>query len=65
VEFAQRLLEVARTNDDKKLPIDQREVNLGTSKRIQSILSSIIDEDVCGDIPLSYDFAQIASSLKV
>jgi len=34
LDFAQRLLDVARTNSDKKLPVEQREVNLGTTKRI-------------------------------
>lgn len=34
IDFVKRLLEVARKNDDKNLPIEQREVNLGTSKRI-------------------------------
>eukprot|EP00347_Sterkiella_histriomuscorum_P008091 403346405 len=64
VNFAQRLLEVSRKNSDKKMPEEQKEVKLGTSKRIEAILSAIIDEDVCGDQPLSFDFSQIASSLK-
>lgn len=33
-DFVKRLLDVARTNDDKNLPVEKRDVNLGTSKRI-------------------------------
>lgn len=56
ISFVQRLLDVAKKNSDKKTPEEQKEVRLGTSKRIETILSSIIDEDVCGDQPLSWDF---------
>jgi len=31
IDFVQRLLEVARKNSDKKLPENEREVNLGTT----------------------------------
>ena len=62
--FVQRLLEVVQKNDNKSLPADQREVSLGTSKRIQAILTSIIDEDVVAHNPLSYDVSHIASILK-
>ena len=46
LEFVQRLFETARNNE--KLPSNEKEVNLGTTKRIQAILAAIIDEDVCG-----------------
>lgn len=49
INFVQRLLEVSRKNSDKKMPEEEKEVKLGTSKRIEAILSSIIDEDTCGD----------------
>ena len=57
IEFVQRLLDVARKNADKKLPENEREVNLGTTKRIQAILAAIIDEDECGENPLNWDFS--------
>lgn len=40
-------------------------MKLGTSKRIQAVLTSIIDESVLSEQPLSYDVAHIASILKV
>lgn len=34
ISFVQRLLDVARKNSDKKLPEEEKEVKLGTTKRI-------------------------------
>ncbi|CDW84572.1 -dimethylguanosine trna methyltransferase family protein [Stylonychia lemnae] len=65
IEFVQRLLEVARNNSDKTHADYQKEVKLGTTKRIQAILAAIIDEDQCGESPLNWDFSQISSSLKM
>jgi tRNA G26 N,N-dimethylase Trm1 len=65
--FIKRLLEVARNNDNPDLPVEQREVNLGTTKRIQAILSAIIDEAVVDTdlTPLSYDLQTVQSTLKM
>lgn len=40
---------MSRKNSDKKMPEEQKEVKLGTSKRIEAILAAIIDEDTCGE----------------
>lgn len=60
-----RLFEVARKNDSADLDDNEREVSLGTSDRIMAILTSIIDEDILGHVPLSYDMAHICGSMKV
>jgi tRNA G26 N,N-dimethylase Trm1 len=39
-------------------------VTLGTTKRIQSLLTGIIDERPLQNIPLSFDIAFICSSIK-
>jgi len=39
-------------------------VKLGTSKRIQAILTGIIDEEPLQHIPLNYDLDFICSSVK-
>jgi len=42
----------------------QKEVKLGTAKRIQGILTGVIDEEPLQGIPLNYDLNFICSSLK-
>lgn len=37
----------------------------GTVSRIKGILGGIIDEDILGDRPLSFDINQVCSNLKV
>jgi tRNA G26 N,N-dimethylase Trm1 len=37
---------------------------MGTTKRIQAILTGIIDEEPLSHIPLNYDIAFICSSIK-
>ena len=55
VDFCKRLMQVVR---------DQKEVKLGTSKRIQGILTGIVDEQPLEHIPLNYDFNYLCSNLK-
>lgn len=57
VSFVQRVMENVRAQ-----PND--EFKLGTTKRIQAILTGIIDEDPLKDYPLNYDVNYIASSLR-
>lgn len=65
VEFVKRLLDVVRTSSVSNLSKDvDREVNLGTSRRIIAVLTSIIDEDIIATEPLSYDLAHVASTLR-
>ena len=53
--FAKRLLKVVRA---------QQEVKLKTSKRIQAILTGIIDEEPLEHIPLNIDLDFLCSSIK-
>lgn len=55
VDFLKRISKVVR---------DQEEVKLGTAKRIQGIITGIIDESPVQDNPLAYDITFITSSLK-
>jgi hypothetical protein len=56
VEFVKRLANQVR---------DQKpDVKMGTTRRIQAILTGIIDEEPLEHIPLSFDIAFISSSLK-
>ena len=56
IDLVKRIMGVVR---------EQKEVKLGTSQRIQGILTGIVDEYPLENIPLNYDLSYIASSLKV
>ena len=55
LKFAQRLLDKVKQDD----------CTLGTKPRIKGVLGGILDEEVCANIPLSYDLSQVASNVKV
>ena len=55
IDFVKRLMAVVK---------EKKEVKLGTSKRIQAILTGIIDEEPVQDYPLNYDLNFICSTLK-
>lgn len=61
IDFVKRLIDVARNCSTGA----SSEVKLGTSERIQAVLTGIIEEDILGSQPLSYDFNHIQSELKV
>lgn len=54
VDFAKRLLE----------RVSAKENTLKTDTRIKGILGGIIDEEIVGNKPLSFDMSQICSNIK-
>lgn len=58
--FVKRLLDSARANQ-----AGENGHKLMTTERIQAILSAIIDEDILGKQPLSYELSHIAGTFKV
>lgn len=55
VEFAERLLN----------SVSKAECKLKTAPRIKGVLGGVIDEAILADQPLSFDFNQVTSNLKV
>ena len=43
---------------------DSSDMKLGTTKRIQAILTGIIDEEPLQDFPLNYDVEYLCANLK-
>ena len=45
--------------------VKAKELKLGTSKRIQGLLTGIIDEEPVQDNALNYDIVKMAKSIKI
>ena len=56
VDFVKRLMKTVE---------EQKEVKLGTKKRIMGILTGVVDEEPLQHVPLNYDLSMMASNLRV